>query len=370
MLVPASFTEAAVLADGRVLVPGGNHGHYLGATLPIAEIFDPRTGTWTATGPMVAPHAKHTVTALLDGRVLVVGGEGRVGGVNGNPVTTSEIFDPATGRWTATGTALPEVTYNHSATRLRDGRVLVAGGAYDGVAGSGATAAAQVFDPATDSWAVVAPMSVARTYHSSLLLDDGRVLVAGGHDGSGVPQASAEIWDPVRGTWRPTAPMAFAHHSETNAAARLPGGRVLVVAGATVRSDGSRDVTDATQIFHPASGRWRPGPALPGPARTDHVVVALGDGRVLVAGGIALDPLLGPPLSIGLDDAYVLDGHARRWSVARSMHVPRHNAAATLLPDGSVLVAGGQHGVRDGAQFVDPRAERFVIDDVRGPRRP
>ena len=112
MLVGRSFTEAAVLADGRVLVPGGNHVHHLGATVPEAEIFDPATGTWSPTTPMVSPHAKHTVTALDDGRVLVE---------------------------------------TNAATLLPDGRVLVVAGAT--VRSDGArdvTNAAQLYDPRTN----------------------------------------------------------------------------------------------------------------------------------------------------------------------------------------------------------------------------
>lgn len=361
MLVGRSFTEAAVLADGRVLVPGGNHVHHLGATVPEAEIFDPVGGSWSPTTTMVSPHAKHTVTVLDDGRVLVTGGEGRLlGEVRGNPLTVSEVFDPRTGGWTATGPMRTEVPFNHSATRLWDGRVLVAGGAFEGTGGSGTLDEAQLFDPSSDTWVSTSSMSVPRTYHASVRLTDGRVLVAGGHDGSRVPQATAEIWDRRTGTWSATGPMAFAHHSETNVATLVPDGRVLLVAGATVRNDGARDVTNAAQLYDPRTNRWRLAPAIPGPGRTDHVVTSLDDGRVLVAGGMSQDPLVPIPTGLGLRDAYLFDARTCSWEPVPAMRVERSNAAVAMSEDGSVLVIGGQHGDRDGARLNDSRVERFT----------
>ena len=102
----------------RVLVTGGYNGSYIAS----AEIYDPATGAWTATGSMATPRGGHSATRLADGRVLVAGGS------NGSAfVASAEIYDPATGTWTATG-SMATPRYGHTATRLADGRVLVAGG--------------------------------------------------------------------------------------------------------------------------------------------------------------------------------------------------------------------------------------------------
>jgi N-acetylneuraminic acid mutarotase len=360
LAVAPSFAEAVTVPDGRVIVPGGNHLHYLGATAPAALVLE--KSVWLPTQPMNSPHAKHTVSLLRDGRVLVTGGEGRASpGARGNVVTVSEVYDPATGRWTPTPPMATDVPFNHSATLLEDGRVLVAGGSYVGVGRSGVLADAQLFDPASGGWTATAEMADPRTYHSSALLADGRVLVVGGHDGSGVPRDTAEIWDPTTATWVPTAGMRFAHHSETNAAALLPDGRVVVVGGTTVLPGGARGATNRTQMYDPRRDRWTESPTLPGPPRTDHVVVAVRGGRVLVAGGLTADPALPADAASALADAYLFDTRRCRWDRAASMAAARSNAAATVLDDGSVLVVGGQHGVRDGAQMNETRVERFLV---------
>ncbi|MEP7040643.1 MAG: kelch repeat-containing protein, partial [Chloroflexota bacterium] len=121
---------------------------------------------WVATGDMVAARMIHTATPLADGTVLVAGGLGR--GLLGPALASAELFDPDSGTWTASG-AMLEARRGHSATLLKDGRVLVAGG-YD--LGKQLTSA-ELYDPSTGSWNPTAPMAEARTDHSATLLDDG-----------------------------------------------------------------------------------------------------------------------------------------------------------------------------------------------------
>jgi hypothetical protein len=190
------------LADGRVLVAGGE-----GETaLATAELFDPATGTFSTTGSMTRPRSGGgTATLLEDGRVLVVGGGAEVG-------TSAELFDPTTGMFTPTGPTTVARGGFHTATRLSDGRVLIAGGlvpdATDPQVVPDPTSTAEVFDPATGTFTAVGSMAEARYLHAASLLPDDTVLIAaGGHDlldGVPVAAADAEIFEPSTGTFRST----------------------------------------------------------------------------------------------------------------------------------------------------------------------
>lgn len=372
MLLGRGLHEMAQLPDGRVLVPGGVNGHYLGATAPVAEIFDPLRRSWSTTSPMQSFHSKHTVTALRDGRVLVAGGEGRLTPVvHGNPLTQSEVYDPASDVWTVTGPMASEtgpmaseVPFNHSAALLHDGRVLVAGGEFVGVETAGVLDTAQLFDPSTNRWQATTPMHHARAYHASALLPDGRVLVAGGQDAAGDSMTSVEVWDPATSQWTESAPLPVAHHNESNSAVALTDGRVLVAGGSNSQGVGPAMLSAATQVFDPRTGRWSLGPPLP-QGRNDHVVVALADGRVLVAGGqVWRDDVLppNPTSTVATTSTALYDPRARRWSNGPPMHAARANAAAVALADGTVLVTGGIHLPLDGAYVAERRTERFETE--------
>ena len=233
--------QAALLQDGRVLITGGIQHTYgpdyvtptilkngRSRALASAEIWSPRAGRWQAAAPMAQARYSHTATALEDGRVLVVGGAPAVmtrAALN----VPAETWDPETGRWTPT--ARPRYDrMGHTATRLRDGRVLIVGGHVPAPAAGGADpglSAAEAWDPHTGRWIDVAPMAFARANHDAVLLPDGRVLVAGG----GGP--TAEVWDPVADRWTATGP--FTDQPDYGVRlAPLPDGTVLLV-GMTVQ---------------------------------------------------------------------------------------------------------------------------------------
>ncbi len=172
---------AATLPDGRVLVMGGDDSYeHVVAT---AEVYDPRRGTWTLTTPMHGARAQAEATPLVDGRVLVAGGVTVASPADGRPYAIPadgcEIYDPQRATWTRTGSLL-DARFGQSQVRLRDGRVLVAGG---GGFVDGETTTlddAEVYDPVRGAWAYAGRMSTRRFGQTATPLADGRVMVVGG----------------------------------------------------------------------------------------------------------------------------------------------------------------------------------------------
>lgn len=225
---------ATLLQDGRVLMTGGL-GNHLGSdqALASAELYDPRTDTFSPTGAMVESRGSPTATLLSDGRVLIAGGADGA---------SAELYDPRTGTFSPTG-SMRDPRHGHTATLLADGRVLVAGGWQSSEIGF---ASAELYDPKSGSFAQTGSMSAARSGGSTAtLLQDGRVLITGGETpGTGLSQASADVFDLATDRFTPTAPMQVARSYHT--ATLLPDGRVLVAGG----YNGSATLASA-ELFQP-----------------------------------------------------------------------------------------------------------------------
>ena len=280
---------ATLLPDGKVLVAGGVHGF---KQVTNAELYDPATGTWAATGAMNVARSGQTATLLSDGQVLVAGG-----GCNGHAygcdagsfesaLTSAELYNPATGTWTPTG-SMKYGRESFTATLLPSGQVLAAGG-FNNCDDDFCTdvATAELYNPATGKWAQTGSMQGAREQQSATLLPGGKVLVAGGLNDGGTcctqfEYSTAELYDPATGTWAATASMAAKHAGQT--ATLLRNGWVLVAGGGT----------SVAEIYEPGPGIWV-SPGAMSTTRTHQTATLLPNGRVLVAGGDGPD---GQPLS-------------------------------------------------------------------------
>lgn len=349
---------ATTLADGSVLVVGGQDRRNVFESLSSAETFDPASGTFTLTGnSMQIGRAQHTATLLASGKVLVTGGENQAcctstGSYGSRPNDTADVYDPVARTFTPTANRMSSVRYDHSATRLADGRVLVTGGIIDlNLVGFGVTSSADLYDPATNSFTPTGNMTVPRLSHASVLLPDGKVLIVGGSQSG----SSAELYDPATGAFTAVA-NPLVHVARTPAAFALGDGTVIIFAGTTV------------QRYDPATQSFT---AMP-PSIHDHVFwsarVALADGRILLADNYAsevYDPATGTSVNTGnplVGDLYpvaaaLADGRA--LLAGGENFVPYTfvavNAASVFEPNGApVAVAGPDVQISPGAGCLAP----------------
>jgi len=321
---------ATLLQNGKVLVAGGVDAQ--GVATATAELFDPSSSRWTAAAPMQSPRIEHTATLLSDGRVLVAGGRSRR--TYGETLDSAEVYDPASGRWNQA----PSMRFRragHTATLLPNGEVLVVGGR--SVTEDFAFTlpdAVELYDPRTNQWSTTAPGSIARQGHTATLLRDGRVLVVGGMAEIGLA-TSAQIYDPTLDRWSAAWLPATARSGHT--ATLLPSGIVLVLGGvgtpAAEISQGSAyysfDALSTGDLYDPTLNLWTRIRAM-NATRIEHTATVLKNGAVLVVGGAYANP--------GHPETYEVA--ANRW-VQGTAVINRHSHTATLLPDGRVLIVGG-----------------------------
>lgn len=262
---PRSNHHATLLPTGQVLIAGGLD---LRAVAP-TELYTPWSG-FSDVGSLVTPRFYSAAVGLRTGQVLYLGG---FDATETNVLKQAELYDPF---WAGVG-PMNQSRQNHSATLLRDGRVLLAGG---GDGGSGARSTAELFDPVTATFTSLA-MVDPRMKHAAAALGNGSVLLVGGQGSSTGFLASAEVYDPTANSFTRTASLANArlNHSATT----LADGRVLVAGGF-----GATAVYASTEIYSPnagaAQGSFAAGPAMTRD-RLGHAAVRLDNGRVLIAGG-------------------------------------------------------------------------------------
>jgi len=273
---------ATLLRNGQVLIDGGGLGD-----IP-SEIYNPASGTFTETGTPSIDRESGIATLLPDGRVLVAYGFSvSASGAEGPPVGEAELFDPSTGTYTATGGDNSCPREDLAATVLGNGQVLMTGGTnrYQGTGGT--VACASLYDPASGSIESIGSMTALREGHTSTLLSDGNVLIAGGlvifeND---APQwhGSAEIYNPSSETFSATGAMTDSRFGHT--ATLLPNGEVLVAGGANSTTEvDNGGAIPWVDLYDPGDGTFTRTGSLKVP-RAAHRSVFLGNGLTLAVGG-------------------------------------------------------------------------------------
>jgi hypothetical protein len=314
MVEPRSGHTATRLADGRVLIAGGmrrNQDFYKSA-----ELYNPATRSFQQTGAMSQGRVGHIAVLLHSGKVLIAGGWIGHGCTN-----SAELYDPATGQFKIMPAKMTTPRGDSRATVLLNGDVLITGGAdHDS---PGGIASAEIFRASSLSFEPVKPMHVGRVSHTATLLNDGRVLMAGGR-GERV-NAITEIYDPTTGRFTETGSMITARYKHT--AGLLPDGRVLIAGGSDERDWNGN--LNSVEIFDPKAGKFTAAsPLHESRFKLPEEAVRLSSGALLVAGGSK--------------EVEVFDPATGKFLVAAGeMSDSRHFMTETLLKDGSVLLVGG-----------------------------
>jgi hypothetical protein len=272
MSVPRADPQMVMLDNGDALIAGGLNPSF--GSYRSVELFDPATGMWSATGSMKVQRASFVLQRLLNGDILAAGGCHSAGNC-ATLTATAELYDPRTGTWTRTG-SMPSPREGASSLLFRSGPlagdVLVAGGC---CRGNFPFASALLYDPKTGHWSTTGSMHVARLGSAITRLRSGKVLVSGGIGQAGNVLATAELYDPASGRWRLTGSMSTGRSSQQQQ--RLRNGQVLAFGGFPGLA--------SAELYNPATGRWTETGSMTD-ARWDFSSALLHNGAVLAAGGI------------------------------------------------------------------------------------
>ena len=307
--------EAYLLNDGRVFAPAIDYLH------PGSQVWDPATKIWTGLPNMQNVRFSSATVVLNDGRVLVTGG------LSGSMVLNSaEIYDPVTNTWKLSSSVMKTARYQHRATKLQNGRILIVGGCSSYGCGSGARQA-ELYDPATDSFSTSGSLNWNTTALTSNLLKNGAVLITGG-------TTTAEIYNPKTGKW------LFGGNLSTNrvfhAATALSNGKVLVTGG----SDSYGALLKTAEVFDPTTRTWTSVGNM-SVVREQHATIPVPGGRVLIAGGMSVLR----DMYVVLNTTELFDSSTGKFTPMAPMMNERVDFGLVVLPSGHALAVGGDYYV-------------------------
>jgi hypothetical protein len=337
LTTPREYHSATLLNNGKVLITGGSAGN---TAFTSAELYDPASGTFSLTGAMTAVQTGHTATLLPNGKVLIAGGEAVLNS-GGAAVATAELYDPDTGVFTATGD-MTTARAGHTATLLNNGKVLIAGGSM----GKGLTSSAELYDPDTGTFTATGPMTAPGS-ETATLLANGKVLITR----SITPGDHSDLYDPASGTFTRTGEMIVSYPDNGAAATLLPNGKVLIAGGET-----DYGFSTDSQLYDPDTATFTAANQMPDGLGWERTTL-LGDGTLFIGGGGWIHAT--PQLSVCCKGSIqVYDPGSGTFTIAGDTP-PVGGQTATLLPDGTVLLSGGFQGQQSAtamAQIYHPSA--------------
>ncbi len=310
---PRTAHTATLLASGQVLVVGGENAAR--TFLTSAELYNPGTGNWAVTGSTATPRLDHTATLLPNGEVLVAGGYlGLNSQYQAIYTATAELYNPSSGTWKTTGSmTVPRAL--HGATLLPNGQVLVAGG-------TNATTNAELYDPSKGTWTQTGSLPNFHLF-ALTLLRDGRALAVDESDSSYTP---GQLYDSSTRKWKATTQMYYSHAGVSTAL--LTNGNMLVY--------GNKFSCYAAEFYNPSTNIWARTQGQCGNAISFGPLALLGNGKVLLAGGVVV--YSGKSFPTANCDLY--DPSTNGWSATGSLKQSVRHSATRLL-NGQVLAVGG-----------------------------
>ena len=343
---------AVVLTDGTVLVVGG-------ASSAGSDLYNPVTNSWTTVGPMSIARNFQSGTILADGSVLVAGGQDE----NGNTLASAEIYNPTTQTWTLTG-SMTTTRYLHSASLLPNGEVLVAGGWPSTCCNGSQTplSSSELWNPTTGMWTAIGNMANPHADQTATVFSNGNVLIAGGQNyAQGSLQeveesAATELYEYATGTWTSVGNMTIAR--DYAGAALLSNSSVLEAGGA---AGGCCAGLFSAETFNPATPTWTATPSTMIDPRTGPAVSTIFNATsVLVSGGSSC---CSSPISTYASTEYY-NSATQFWHLTGSLNQARANFTSVTLQDGTVLAVGG--GYTSAERYYPNPSDQSVTIQLAG----
>ncbi len=345
--ISSSTRQAKAVSDlistigvGQILIVGGYDST---STKTSAELFN--SSNFASTGNPPTAMQGHTATMLRNDKVLVAGG--RNGSIT---LSSAALYDAVATSFSVTQGGMNAERYRHTATLLANGKVLIAGGQNS----ASINKTAELYDPSENSFVLTGAMTSPRDAHTATLLQDGRVFIAGGLDGNGT-SITSEIYNPATGTFSAAANMNARRAFHT--AVLLANGKVLIVGGY------NGTYLNSAELYDPASGVFTPTGSM-AMGRGWHTATLLADGTVLIAGGLNSTGSLASA-EIYYPDTGLFLPTSSDMSSPRAFHSAALYLTLNAVADNTntkVLIAGGANGstTLSSADIYDPLKRTFV----------